>query len=158
MKSNNYSSPQLFFLVVLRLLIGWHLLYEGMVKFLDSSWTSEAFLQNAYGPLAGFYHHLASDNILLMIVDLLNEWGLVLIGISLMLGFLTNIGIVGGLMLLLLYYLASPPLMGFAPPLNAEGNYLIVNKNLIEIGALFVLLFFRTSHIYGLDRFYVKRV
>jgi thiosulfate dehydrogenase [quinone] large subunit len=157
MKSTNYTSPQLFALVFLRVVIGWHLLYEGMVKVLDPSWTAEAFLQSAGGPLAGFYHHLASDNTLLLIVDMLNQWGLVLIGASLILGFLTNIGILGGMALLLLYYFASPPFLGVVQSVNTEGNYLIVNKNLVEIGGLFVLLFFRTGNLYGIDRFFVKK-
>jgi thiosulfate dehydrogenase [quinone] large subunit len=38
-----------------------------------------------------------------------------------------------------------------------EGNYLIVNKNLIEIVVLFVLFLFTGSHITGIDRFLQKK-
>lgn len=156
MKTGNYNNIQLFSLVLLRVLIGWHLLYEGVVKVLDINWTSADFLKNAWGPFSGFFRYLASDNTLLYIVDLMNQWGLVFIGMSLMLGFLTRTGIIMGMVLLSLYYLASPPFFGVSPTANVEGSYLIVNKNLIEIGALFVLLTSRTSHLYGLDRFFEK--
>jgi thiosulfate dehydrogenase (quinone) large subunit len=156
MKTNNYNNIQVLSLVLLRVLIGWHLLYEGVVKILDTNWTSVEFLKNANGPFSGFFQHLASDNSLLYLVDLLNQWGLVIIGLSLMLGLLTRVGIISGMVLLSLYYLASPPFFGVNPTANVEGSYLIVNKNLVEVGALFVLLTFRTSHIYGLDRFFTK--
>ena len=156
MKTSNYNIIQVLSLVLLRVLIGWHLLYEGVVKVLDTNWTSAEFLNNAWGPFSGFFQYLASDNTLLYIVDLTNQWALVFIGLSLMLGFFTRTGVVMGIVLLFLYYLASPPFFGISPAANAEGSYLIVNKNLVEIGALFVLLTLRTSHLYGLDRFFEK--
>jgi thiosulfate dehydrogenase (quinone) large subunit len=156
MKTSTYSSIQIFSLVLLRVLIGWHLLYEGVVKVLDPAWTAADFLRNAQGPFSGFFRHLASDNTLLYLIDLLNKWGLVMIGLSLLLGFLTRTGIIMGMVLLGMYYIASPPLTGVSPDTNIEGSYLIVNKNLVEIGALFVLLTFRTSRLYGLDRFFEK--
>lgn len=152
-----YNPFQLFSLVLLRVLIGWHLLYEGVVKVMDPSWSSGDFLSNARGPLAGLFHHLTSDNTLLYIVDIVNEWGLIAIGLSLILGFFTRVGIVSGIFLLLLYYLANPPFLGVSPGANSEGSYLIVNKNLIEAGGLLVLFVFRSSHLYGLDRFFARR-
>ena len=52
-----------------------------------------------------------------------------------------------------LYYLFAPPLLGLEYGRPGEGSYLIVNKNLIEACALWVLYCFPTSHIIGLDRF-----
>ena len=152
-----YNPFQLFSLVLLRVLIGWHLLYEGIVKVMDASWSSGDFLANAQGPIAGFFHHLASDNTLLFVVDIVNEWGLILIGLSLILGFFTRVGTLVGILLLTLYYLANPPLLGVSLGANIEGSYLIVNKNLIEAAGLLVLFAFRTSHLYGLDRFFARR-
>ncbi len=34
---------------------------------------------------------------------------------------------------------------------GTEGNYLLVNKNLVEAAAVFVVLVFRTGRIAGLD-------
>ena len=55
--------------------------------------------------------------------------------------------------LVLSYYLFAPPLLGLEYGKPNEGSYLIVNKNLIEACALWVLYAFPTSTIIGLDRF-----
>ncbi len=52
------------FLVLLRLAIGWHCLVEGMDKLSSPAWSSEAYLRESYGPMAGFYHWLAGDPLL----------------------------------------------------------------------------------------------
>lgn len=156
MKDYHYSSLQTFFLVALRLAIGWHLLYEGIVKLLNPAWTAATFLENAQGPLSNFFTSLAANNKLLLVIDLLNEWGLICIGLSLMTGFFTSFGLTVGIVLLSSYYLANPPFIGLEQSSGVEGSYLIVNKNLIEIAAMLVLLVFPTSYKYGLDRFFSK--
>ncbi len=50
-----------FMLVVLRLSIGWHFLYEGMWKYENSSFSAEGFLKQARGPWAHWYHDLIPD-------------------------------------------------------------------------------------------------
>ena len=59
---------------------------------------------------------------------------------------------IGGIVLISLYYLFSPPLLGLEYSRPGEGSYLIVNKNLIEIFALYILFLFPTSHKIGFDR------
>ena len=131
-----YSRFQLTSLVALRMLIGWHLLYEGIAKILNPYWTSAGYLQASQGPFADWFVGLATNPARLGLVDALNKWGLILIGT----------------LLLLLYYLANPPLLGLESAIPAEGSYLFVNKVLIEMIAMLVLLFFPTSHLIGLDR------
>ena len=75
---------------------------------------------------------------------------LVLIGLSLILGLFTDAGCVAALGLLTLFYVSAIPVSGLPEP-RAEGTYLFVNKNLIEAGAVFVLLAFRTGRFAGLD-------
>ena len=43
--SNVIDDMQLYGLVVLRVLIGWHFLYEGIAKLLNPYWSSAAFLR-----------------------------------------------------------------------------------------------------------------
>jgi len=76
--------------------------------------------------------------------------GLLLIGLSLILGLFTRIGAVGALFFLSLFYLLYVPLTGVPQPGN-EGTYLVVNKTLIEAAAVLVLLVFDTGAIAGLD-------
>jgi hypothetical protein len=66
-----------------------------------------------------------------------------------MLGCATRLAAVAGMGLLALYYLAHPPL--FAPAAGvAEGSYLIVNKNVVEMLALLVVATFSRGRL-GLD-------
>jgi uncharacterized membrane protein YphA (DoxX/SURF4 family) len=51
------------FLVLLRLAIGWHLLFAGLAKFSADYRGSEGYLMEASGPLAGLFHRLAGDRI-----------------------------------------------------------------------------------------------
>ncbi|HXG09788.1 MAG TPA: hypothetical protein VNK04_08360 [Gemmataceae bacterium] len=48
-------------LVVLRLAIGWHLLFAGVEKLRKDSWSSEGYLREASGPLAPAFRELAGD-------------------------------------------------------------------------------------------------
>src|SRR3990167_3678185 len=64
-------------LTLLRMVIGWHLLYEGMVKILDSGWTAESYLLESSGKLAPGFRYLAESPTLLPLVNLANEWMLV---------------------------------------------------------------------------------
>jgi thiosulfate dehydrogenase [quinone] large subunit len=146
-------------LVVLRTLIGWHFLYEGFSKVILPAWSrdgaplgrfsSAGYLRASSGPFADFFRGLA-DSSLLPWLDLVIAWGLVLVGLGLMLGLFTQLACVGGLGLLALFYLSWLPTRGVHQP-GAEGSYLIVNKNLVEAAALFVVLVFRTDRIAGLD-------
>jgi uncharacterized membrane protein YphA (DoxX/SURF4 family) len=58
------NTPARIFLVLMRLAIGWHCFVEGMDKLHNPSWSSEAYLREATGPLAGFYRRLAGDRLL----------------------------------------------------------------------------------------------
>jgi thiosulfate dehydrogenase [quinone] large subunit len=148
-------------LIVLRTLVGWHFLYEGYTKAIAPAWSNAGvplphwsaagYLKAATGPLANFFHTLAGAAWLDK-TDMLVVAGLVLVGLSLMLGLFTQTGCVGALLLLALFYVSALPLSGVAQP-GAEGAYLIVNKNLVEAGAVLVILSFRTGRIAGLDLF-----
>ncbi|MEO1053418.1 MAG: DoxX family protein [Bacteroidota bacterium] len=151
------SSSQLNALVFLRILIGWHFLYEGLIKLFNPLWTAEGYLAGATGPFQLFFHWLGASD-MLALVDVLNITALCLIGLSLTLGFRPKPFIWVGIILLAFYYLAYPPFPGWEIQAPTEGNYFIVNKNLIEIAALGVLLKFPTSTYFGLDNFLSKRM
>ena len=152
----DYSYYQLVSLSLLRILVGWHLLYEGMAKLANSNWTSAAYLLDSKWLFSGLAKWMVTNPGLLSLVDTLNIWGLTLIGLSLMLGLLSRWGSIAGACLLVMYYLFHPPLVGLEYSKPPEGSYLLVDKNLVEACALFVLAMFPTSHITGLDRFINK--
>jgi len=150
-KPQQFSGLQLGMLITMRIAIGWHFLYEGIVKLLLPDWTSAQFLQVSSWKLAPFFHWIADNGRALAIVDFLNIWGLILIGLGLILGAFTQIATVAGMLLLALYYLANPPFIGLDFGIPVEGHYLWVNKVLLEFFALGVLLIFPTGRFWGVD-------
>jgi thiosulfate dehydrogenase (quinone) large subunit len=143
---------QLFWLVALRVFIGWHFLYEGLVKLVNPNWSSLGYLLDSDGPLRELFIWMASAPSLLQVVDFLNVWGLILVGLGLMAGLLERAALTGGIVLLSFYYLSHPPLIGLNYGLPSEGSYLVVNKTLIELIAMIVLFVFPTAKRIGLDR------
>src|ERR1700752_3369948 len=51
------------FLVLLRLAIGWHLLFEGWEKYRSGTFSSEAYLRESTGPLSPYFRRLAGDSV-----------------------------------------------------------------------------------------------
>ena len=152
-------------LIVLRTLVGWHFLYEGYVKLLGPMWTragvplqpfsSAGYLRSATGPLADVFHAIAASP-WIATLDLAVAWTLFAAGLFLLLGLFTQLGCVLAAGLLAMFYISAIPLSGVAEP-RAEGTYLIVNKNLIELAAVAVVFSFRTGLIAGLDRWWNAR-
>jgi thiosulfate dehydrogenase [quinone] large subunit len=138
------------------MLVGWHFLYEGLAKVTNPQWTSVGYLQESQGWFSGWFQDLALSEGAVLVVDVLNEWGLMLIGLALLVGMFTRTATVAGIVLLALYYLAAPPLPGFEYAMPTEGSYLIVNKVLVELAALVVILALPTGRQVGLDRLLVK--
>jgi thiosulfate dehydrogenase [quinone] large subunit len=153
------SKSQQLTLIVLRTLIGWHFLYEGYFKSVLPAWAADGarlgpwssaeYLNTATGP-AGHLLHALFDAGWGHAIDVAVIAALWAIGLSLMLGVFTQAGCAGALGMLALFYITAVPLDG-VPHFGLEGNYLIVNKNLIELAAVLVLLCFRTGRIAGFD-------
>ena len=87
------QSPGLlrFFLTGIRILIGWHFLYEGLSKIFARNWTSAGYLVESHWLFSEFFHWIAGNPAVLRVVDLLNMWGLTLIGLGLFFGLFTRL-------------------------------------------------------------------
>jgi thiosulfate dehydrogenase [quinone] large subunit len=149
---SDYTTTQLTALVILRVVIGWHFLYEGIVKVLNPYWSSAGFLLEAKGIFKGLATSIVANPGALSFVDFVNKWGLILIGLGLIAGCLTRVASISGMVILFLYYAFHPSFIGYTYTTPVEGSYLIVDKNLIELFGLFVLTLFPTGKIIGLDR------
>lgn len=149
-----FTSVQTFSLVLMRLLIGWHFLYEGVIKLYSPSWTAKGYLLSATY-MQSFFGWLASES-MISLVDTLNIAALVLVGISLIIGFKTKWASIIGIGLLLMYYFAHPPFPGY-PQGPSEGSYWLVNKNLIEAAALFVVFLFPTDFVFGIEKLFNRK-
>ncbi len=144
-------------LVTLRLLIGWHFLYEGLAKLVSPYWTSAGYLADSKWFLHGTFLKIAASPTAVTAVDLINEWGLTLIGLGLLFGLLTRWAAWAGVVALALYYVAAPPFAGWTYAVPSEGSYLVVNKILIELVALLVLLAFGAGKEWSLDGLFARR-
>lgn len=123
--------------------MGWMMLYAGITKVLDPNFSAAGYLQGAK-TFSGFYTWLLSQNIL-PTVNFLNEWGLTLLGISLILGIGVRLSSLLGALLMLLYYF---PIIQFPYP---NPHSYIVDEHIIYV---FVLLFFaavRAGRVWGLE-------
>ena len=65
----NYTTTQLTVLVVLRVMISWHFIYEGIVKVLNPYWSSDGYLLESMGILSGLATSIVASPTSLKIVD-----------------------------------------------------------------------------------------
>jgi thiosulfate dehydrogenase [quinone] large subunit len=152
MAEGTLSRPAMISITVLRVVVGWHFLYEGVAKLTSPSWSAAGYLRQARGPFASFFKWLAGQPDLLANADLITMWGLTLVGLFLILGLLTRLASLGGIGFIVLFYLCNPPFVGYFYSIPTEGSYLIVNKNLVELCALVVILVTGSGRFAGLDR------
>lgn len=117
--------------------------YAGITKVLDPSWSAAGYLKGAK-TFAGFYQWILQPNIL-PTINFINEWGLMLLGVSLILGIGVRLSSILGAILMLLYYF---PVLQFPYP---NPHSYIVDDHIIYA---LVLLFFaslRAGRIWGLE-------
>ncbi|MEI6049639.1 MAG: DoxX family protein [Bacteroidota bacterium] len=136
---------------ILRIVIGWHFLFEGISKLFNPNWSSTSYLMESKWLFSGFFHWLISNTTTLQVVDFLNIWGLVIIGVCLFIGIFTRAAGISGAFLLLLYYIANPPFVFSSIP--STNHFYIINYNLIEAIVLIVLASFRKDYLWSVQRY-----
>jgi thiosulfate dehydrogenase [quinone] large subunit len=140
--------------LVLRIFIGWHFLHEGVMKIIQPGWTSMPYLMDSQGPAAFFFRWIARNHALLQVADVLNMVVLTAAGMLLILGLFEKPALIGVIGLLAFYYLSHPPFLNTVYAMPPEGNYLFVDKNLIELTAALLLFHIPTGRYIGLARFF----
>src|SRR3989344_5282087 len=125
---------QKVFLFFLRISMGWLMFYAGIIKILDPNWSAAGYLSGAK-TFTGFYQLLLQPDIL-PFINFINEWGLAILGISLIFGIFVRLSSVFGALLMFLYYF---PVLEF--PYILPHSY-IVDEHIIYA---FVLLFFAVT-------------
>lgn len=140
--------------VLMRIFIGWHFLYEGVIKMYNPDWTSFGYLASAQGPLKPVFTALTNEAVLGW-VDGLNMAALIVVGLCFTLGIFEKKSALLGIGLLALYYLAHPS-FPWLQQVNVEGSYWFVNKNLIELAACMVIYQLPTGQYFGLGRIFNK--
>ena len=146
------SRSAMIAITALRVIVGWHFLYEGIAKLTSPSWSAAGYMRASRGPFSAFFRWIAGNPQLLDNANLITMYGLTIVGVLLILGLFTRLAAIGGMSLVLLFYLCNPPFVGYFYSIPTEGSYLIVNKNLVELCALAVILLTRSGLFAGLDR------
>lgn len=125
-----------------RISLGWLFFYSGITKILTPGWSAEGYLTHAK-TFAGFFAWLASPG-LLPIVNFLNEWGQLLLGISLILGIGVRLSSVLGAVMMLLYYFPASKF-----PFVEHG--FIVDEHIIYGFILLLFAALRAGRVWGLE-------
>ena len=137
---------------VIRIAIGWHFLYEGLSKIITGGWSSAPYLAGSRWIFAPLFHWMADSAAITSVVDFLNIWGLILVGLVLIIGAFTRLASGAGALMLFFYFVAYPPIPGFMVSVPVEGSYLWVNKTLIEFFVLLAFIFISSDSQYSVDR------
>ncbi len=90
---------------LLRIAFGWTFFYAGLSKIMNPAWTASGFLSGAK-TFPAFYHWFALPANIGW-VNQLNEYGLAILGLSLILGIGVRWSAVAGILLMFLYYFAQ---------------------------------------------------
>lgn len=70
---SKYSHIQLTILVLLRIVIGWHFLYEGVTRLLLPHWSAASYLEVSRWLFASFFKWIAANPGVLKVVDDVNR-------------------------------------------------------------------------------------
>ncbi|MBE7524813.1 DoxX family membrane protein [candidate division WWE3 bacterium] len=130
-------------LAFLRLSLGWIFFWAGISKVADPAWSAAGFLKNAQ-TFHSFFSWWASPSVL-PVTNFLNEWGLLLIGLSLITGLFVRLSSFFGILLMALYYCAR---LKFPYP---DANSFIVDSHIVYALLLGYFIAMRAGRVYGLD-------
>ena len=137
---NTFQKISLF---LLRVSMGWFIFYAGITKVLNPEWSAAGYLKGAK-TFVGFYEWLLQPNILPSI-NFLNEWGLTLVGISLILGLFVRLGSIFGAALMVLYYF---PILNFPYP---NPYTFLIDDHIIYALVMILLATLRAGRVWGLE-------
>ena len=128
--------------------MGWVFLYAGVSKFRNANWSAVGYLNTAK-TFPALFHWFASPGVL-PVINFLNEYGQILIGLSLIFGVMVRLSSLSGALMMILYYF---PVLTF-PKIGA--NSYVVDDHIIYALILVLLAAMRTGRIYGLEKKIIK--
>jgi thiosulfate dehydrogenase [quinone] large subunit len=130
-------------LFALRVIMGWTFFYAGITKVVNPNWSVRGFL--LYGipegnPFTPLWTTMANDWAWLLTP--LNQLGLTLVGLALILGVAVRFSAFWGALMMLFYWMASYPF----------DNALLIDYHMVYVFLLFGLGAFGSGRILGLDQ------
>lgn len=137
-------------ILALRIALGGLFFYDGLSKILTKTWTAAPELLEA-ATLPHFFAWFA-DPSRINIVNFLNEWGLLIIGVALLIGFRVRLASIFGMILMVLYYL-----LNLVFPI-ASGTGFLIDRHIIYFFVFLLLFIADAGHFWGLDGKLVIRI
>lgn len=126
--------------VALRWAIGWHFLYEGCWKLLQSDgWSCVSYLSVSQGPLAPLFIWMSKQAWLVAMGDWAVMLGLVAIGLGLITGVFARLAAAFGIALMAMFYCCQPPEPFATAFSGADGRFFVIERNAIEAVALLLI-------------------
>ena len=127
----------------------------GPIRALEGEWTDRAYKilspeQTALGGLAPEWSQMRK-------IDLMTMWALTILGGLLIVGLFTPFASIASAGLILSFYLVMPPWPG-VPEAPGPEHSVLINKNLIEVFALFMIASLPTGRWFGLDSLAIRQV
>lgn len=125
-----------WFVLALRLVIGFAFLYSGVEKIL-SGFDAQGYLQNVAGqngnPIEGMFLWMGNTPWFVDFVNVAVPWGEAAIGLALMVGLLTRLAAFFGALMMLLFYFGNWNMAH--GPINSDFMYLLVFLSVAAFGA-----------------------
>jgi thiosulfate dehydrogenase [quinone] large subunit len=139
-----YSTVEKSLIVGFRLAMAWTFLYAAVHQIFDPHWSVALFLSRTktfHDVYSVFTTPEWSPIITVMV-----EYGHLLIGLSLLVGFMVRVSASFGILLMVMYWTAH---MDF--PYIENANNLILDYHLVYAGVLVYLIVKQAGHVWGLD-------
>ena len=139
-----------WFVLALRLIMGYAFLHAGYVKVIEAGWSANGYLANVAAtngnPLQGMFAWMAATPWFVEFVNVAVPWGELLIGLGILFGALTRLAAFFGALMMALFYFGNWDIAhGYV---NGDLTYMVVFLAVAALGA---------GRILGLDA-YIERI
>jgi len=134
------SKPTKISLFILRLIMGLLMFNAGVAKLLDPNWTAAGYLQASTGPFAEIFKAMAGN----YLVDILNMYGLTLVGIALILGIVVRFASFWAIVMMILYYFSW---------FKQNTAYGLIDEHIVYSFVFIVFISIGIGRYIGLDKY-----
>jgi len=135
-----------WFVLSLRLMMGWAFLYSGVEKIMASGWSAQGYLANVAAangnPLEWMFAWMAATPWFVEFANLAVPWGEFLIGLGLLVGALVRLAAFFGALMMLMFYFG-----------NWSVEHGVINGDFAYMLVFLAVAAFGAGRILGLDRF-----
>jgi thiosulfate dehydrogenase (quinone) large subunit len=144
------STSERLLVFLLRMTMAWTFLYAASHQVFVPGWSATGFLEHTK-TFSGLFS-LFTGSVMGPVTSFLVEYGHLLIGLSLLTGFMLRASSIAAIVLMILYWMAH---MDF--PFITDTNNFIVDSHVVYAIVLGLLIVKRAGHVWGLDEWAARR-